>query len=267
MEPGTIFTQPDPPAGSPGTSGSVRPPWGYVSTVIWTVLVFFLASLAGLTFYGWVFGFDQVAALPEKFRVNPSAQFDGLLLCYVSLPSAAVQIAVFALLIRLKGWSFSDYLALVIPGPRAIGFSLALIAALVVLSDGAMAVLGRNPVPEFQIVAYQTSKDAGVLLLLFVVIVLIAPITEEIMFRGFLFRGLVRRPSHAPYAIVLISLAFAVIHQQYDLIGLTQVFVMALILGFARYFSGSTILTMLMHMFANFIAMAETVVYLEWWKM
>lgn len=267
MEPSTTFTQPDSSANIPGGADFTHPaPWGYIATVLWTVFVFFLGSLAGLMFYGWVVGFDQVAALPEKFRVDPSAQFDALMLSYVSLPSAVVQIVLFALLIRLKSWSFSNYLALVVPTTRAIGFSIALIAALVVLSDGAMALLGRNPVPEFQIVAYRTAKEAGALPLLFVVIVLVAPITEEIMFRGFLFRGLVRRASLAPYAIVLISLAFAIIHQQYDLTGLTQVFAMALLLGFARYFSGSTVLTMLMHILANLIAMVETFVYLEWWK-
>ena len=128
-----------------------------------------------------------------------------------------------------------------------------------------MALFGRNPVPEFQIVAYRTAREAGALPLLFGTIVLLAPITEEIMFRGFVFRGLVRRPSHAPYMILLISLAFAIIHQQYDLLGLGQVLAMALLLGWARYLSGSILLSIMMHVLANLIAMLETVVYLEWW--
>jgi len=36
-------------------------------------------------------------------------------------------------------------------------------------------------------------------------------------------------------------------------------------LGWARYLSGSILLSIMMHVLANFIAMIETVVYLEWW--
>jgi membrane protease YdiL (CAAX protease family) len=261
------FAQHEPPARDPSTvAGTVYPPpWGYFATIAWALLIFGAASFAGITFYGWVVGFDQLMTLREKFIADPEAKYDGLLLSYVYVGSAAVQIGAFALLIRLKGWPIAEYLGSAIPSPRAIVACLALLAALVVLSDGAMALFGRNPVPEFQIVAYRTAREAGALPLLFGTIVLLAPITEEIMFRGFVFRGLVRRPSHAPYMILLISLAFAIIHQQYDLLGLGQVLAMALLLGWARYLSGSILLSIMMHVLANLIAMLETVVYLEWW--
>ncbi len=261
------FAQQEPPARNPSIfDGTAHPPpWGYFSTIAWAVLVFGVASFAGLMFYGWVVGFDQVATLADRFSADPEAKYDGLLLSYVYVGSAAVQIGAFAFLIRLKGWPIAEYLGSAIPSIRAVIVCLALLTALVVVSDGAMALLGRNPVPEFQIVAYRTAKDVGALPLLFGTIVLLAPLTEEVMFRGFLFRGLVRRPGHAPYMILLISLAFAIIHQQYDLIGLAQVLAMALLLGWARYLSGSILLSITMHVLANLIAMLETVVYLEWW--
>lgn len=267
MEPGTTFAQRDPPPRDVGywQEPAYPPTWGYFGTVAWTILAFALGSVAGIIFYGAVVGFNELLALSEKLEIDPSIKYDGVLLSYIYLASSVVQIAVFAIVIRAKRWPVAEYLALVAPSRNAALPSLALLAALVILTDGAMLVLGKNPVPEFQIVAYRTAKEAGLLTLLFAVIVLIAPIAEEIMFRGFLYRGFVRRPSHAPYAIVVISLVFASVHQQYDWIGLTQVFVMALLLGAVRWLSGSTVLTIMMHMLANFIAMAETFVYMEWW--
>ena len=49
--------------------------------------------------------------------------------------------------------------------------------------------------------AYISARIAGSLLLFFLAVVVVAPITEEIAFRGFLFRGLsaimARRRRHA----------------------------------------------------------------------
>ena len=55
-----------------------------------------------------------------------------------------------------------------------------------------MYVSGRDLVPPFQVEAYQSAKDAGWLVGLMLAIVVVAPIGEEIAFRGFLYRGLVR---------------------------------------------------------------------------
>ena len=261
------FAQHPPPAREPSlfNEAAYPPPWGYVATILWAVAAFVVASFAGLFFYGWVVGFDQLMTLSERLKNDPVTKYDGLLLSYVYLGSSITQIAIFAALIRLKRWPVIEYLGSAIPSLRAVVVCLALLALLVFLSDGVMALLGRNPVPEFQIVAYRTAKDAGALPLLFATIVLIAPITEEIMFRGFVFRGLVRSQKYAPYMIILISIGFAIIHQQYDLIGLSQVLAMALLLGWARYLSGSILLSITMHVLANLIAMLETAAYLEWW--
>lgn len=267
MEPGATFAPREPARdAAQWREPAYPPPWGYFGSLAWTVVAFAFGSVAGIAFYGWMVGFDRLLALSQTLDADSTVKYDGVLLSYIYVASSIVQIAVFAFVIRFKRWPVAEYLGLTVPPSRFIVPALALLLALVVLTDGVMVLLGKNPVPEFQVVAYRTAKEAGSLALLFAVIVVIAPIAEEIMFRGFLYRGLVRRPAHAPYAIIVISLIFAVIHQQYDWIGLLQVFVMALLLGWVRWWSGSTVLTILMHILANFIAMAETVVYLEWWR-
>jgi membrane protease YdiL (CAAX protease family) len=94
-------------------------------------------------------------------------------------------------------------------------------------------------------------------------VVVVAPIGEEIVFRGFLFRGLVR-PGYERLAIVAIALAWALLHIQYDWLGMAQIFAAGLILGWFRWASGSTVLTIVMHVLINAEAMIETAFKVEW---
>ena len=105
--------------------------------------------------------------------------------------------------------------------------------------DLLLYVSGRDIVPPFQVEAYQSAKEAGWLLWLAVAIVFAAPIGEEIAFRGFLYRGLAR-PGREMLAIVVIALAWALLHIQYDWLGMAQIFTAGLMLGWFRWASGST---------------------------
>ena len=59
-------------------------------------------------------------------------------------------------------------------------------------------------------------------------------------------------------AIALTALLWAVIHVQYDLYVIAQVFVCGLVFGWLRWATGSTILTMLLHGLVNCEGMFET---------
>ncbi len=54
------------------------------------------------------------------------------------------------------------------------------------------------------------------------------------------------------------AVMFAAVHVQYDFFVIVQVFVFGLLLGWFRWASGSTLLTMLMHALVNFEGMLET---------
>jgi membrane protease YdiL (CAAX protease family) len=84
------------------------------------------------------------------------------------------------------------------------------------------------------------------------------------MFRGFLYRGWVRSRRAVVPGVVIISILWTVLHAQYDWLGLLQVFLMGLLFGWARWRSGSAVLTLLMHGIANLWAMLETVVKVQW---
>jgi len=94
--------------------------------------------------------------------------------------------------------------------------------------------------------------------LLWLVVVLVTPVNEELLFRGFLFRGWHRTPRDAWIVIIVTALLWAIIHVQYDLYVIGQVFVCGLILGWFRWATGSTLLTILMHALVNAEGMLET---------
>ena len=118
--------------------------------------------------------------------------------------------------------------------------------------------LGRNIVSDFQLNIYRTASATGYLTWLWLAVVVIAPIGEETLFRGFLFRGWHRAPHDAWPVIIVTALLWAIIHPQYDLYFIAQVFAFGLVLGWFRWITGSTILTMLMHGLINCEGMIET---------
>ena len=121
---------------------------------------------------------------------------------------------------------------------------------------------GHDIVTPFQVEAYRTAQNAGWLLWFTLAIVVVAPIGEEIAFRGFLYRGLARPGREIP-AIVVIAAAWALLHIQYDWIGMLQIFMLGLVLGWFRWASGSTTLSIVMHILINLEAMIETAIKVE----
>jgi membrane protease YdiL (CAAX protease family) len=65
-------------------------------------------------------------------------------------------------------------------------------------------------------------------------------------------------------AIVLTSACWAALHVQYEVFFLVQVFLLGLVLGWLRWASGSTTLTLGLHALINLSALIETAIIVEW---
>ena len=92
--------------------------------------------------------------------------------------------------------------------------------------------------------------------------ILIAPILEEFIFRGFLFSQL-RITLGNWGAISLSSLAWTSLHFQYELKILFILFVLGLFLGFLRWKSNSLFLVMALHAVNNLVALIMAYLYLS----
>ena len=86
-----------------------------------------------------------------------------------------------------------------------------------------------------------------------------APIFEEMVFRGFVYGGFERSLGAFP-ALLLSSMLFTVLHVQYNWYELAQIFVLGMVLGWARMRTQSLFTPIVMHAANN--AMATAMVFL-----
>ena len=80
---------------------------------------------------------------------------------------------------RLRKWRARDYLALVPPRRAEVLFGIACLAALLIAFDLFTYLIGRDVVPSFMREAYISARNSGSLVLFFIAVVIVAPISEE----------------------------------------------------------------------------------------
>lgn len=224
----------------------------YLATLAWAFGAFLIGQIAALAALLWWSGGNLSSIL--------LAPYDGAVVTLSVLVLDPVSIAVLIFSVRLKSADPIEYLALVWPRLRAVTIGIVGIIVIIGLTDALLFASGRAIVSPFQVISYTTAAQEGWLPLMWVATILVAPAGEEIMFRGYLFRGFVRSERSAWPAIVIISLLWAGPHLQYDWAGIAEIFVAGLFLGWVRWRSGSTVLTFLLHALFNLEGMLETLV-------
>ena len=111
---------------------------------------------------------------------------------------------------------------------------------------------------KFAVDIYQSTNNKFVL---FLGIVLFGPIFEELLFRGFLFKGL-ENSLGGNNAIILSAFLFSIVHIQYSIwILLFMIFPMAVFLGYVRYKTQSLLFPISFHCLNNLITF-----FLVYWK-
>jgi len=234
-----------------------RPVWGPLATLGWVILALLLSQV--------IAGVVLILLRPDAVSAGMDVLVkDGVVVALSNIPANVVQVIILALAAHRLGWSITEYLGLVRPASRDAVAALWILVMFLLGYDALTYFLGRDIVTPFQVDTYRSAQSAGMLPLLWFALVIAAPVAEEIMFRGFLFRGWVTSERMAIPAILIISALFAAIHIQYDWFGILQVFFIGLLLGLARWRTGSTTLTILMHVLANFWATVETMIKVEW---
>lgn len=237
-------------------------PWGLLGTIVWGALgvcAWFAVQFAVIiAFVVW-----RDATAPGSVDMHKLAN-DGFLLAFVTIVAAPAWIGVSAFAARWRGWRVRDYLALVPPKRGELAFGIACLAALLIGFDLLTLLLGRDVVPSFMREAYISARTSGSLPLFFLAVVIVAPISEEIAFRGFLFRGLSASWLGVSGATIATSAAWTAMHVQYDIFTLGQIFCIGLLLGWIRWASGSTLLTIVLHMLANLTACIQAAMKVEW---
>lgn len=232
--------------------------WGYWATAAWAAAAFLVGQFAALAFVVlWRSG--------EIIKVLETP-FDGVLVTLFILIANPISIAILWLAARLAGADPAEYLALRRPTPRDAMIGLALLAGFIALSDVLLYLSGRDLVTQFQLQSYTSATAEGILPAMLFAAIVVAPAGEEVLFRGFLFRGFARTERQVWPAIVVISLLWAALHIQYDWTGLLQIFFIGLFLGWVRWRSGSLWLTFVLHALFNLEATLETVLQVKFFS-
>lgn len=236
--------------------------WGPIVTLLWgasIAIVFVVVQ----TIVSIIYMFGTMLELPRDKTDAALAglQANGVFLSLCTLATLVVCTPLIIGLAKLKrGSKLTDYLGLIMPRPRQL-WQWSLITLVYCALIDLILWLLRHPIsPEFMLQAYGSANPRW---LLWLALVVAAPVFEEIFFRGFLFKGLAASRLRWYGATVVTSVLWAAIHVQYDWDGIFAIFALGLVFGAARAMTNSTLLTIWLHGLVNAAATAETAIALR----
>jgi len=218
--------------------GKRPPPWDEYWTFGWLLLVMLLYLILAVVF---------------KVDHRSGGGLVSIIVLY------AVQIGAVTLLARLAGWPAKEYLSLVRPNGRDTVIAIVSVALFIPAWYALAYVLEIHSSRTYDL--YRNAQAVGILPLYCFVAVVVAPVAEEIVFRGFVFRGLT---GHSQIiASSTTSLAWALTHVGMAWSIKLQVVLLGLLLGWMRWRSGSVVLPMLMHGLWNLSVMLSIAYILD----
>ena len=232
---------------------------GALLLVIGMVVTFFISQLIGVYIAGkLILPATKNATMGDIFFFGSN---DGTVVSLSIIIGCVLLVAVSALLIRVRGGNVRKYLAL---QPFSWSVGIGMLGLLLIFMIGSQALtylLNESPL-AFVDPLYQSVSSVWLLIF---AMVIVAPIYEELIFRGLLWSAIAEQFSNvanaehrgAIVASLVTSVIFAVIHLQYGIYEIGTIVVLALIFCYARIKSGSLVLPMLLHVVNNGAAMAQ----------
>ena len=230
---------------------------GTLLLIIGMVVFFFISQLIGIYIAGkLVLPTAKSATVGDIFFFGSN---DGTVVSISIMIGCVLLVAISALVIRVRGGNLKQYLAL---RPFSLAVGMGMIGLLLIFMIGSQALtymLDKSPL-AFVDPLYQSVSSVWLLIF---AMVIVAPIYEELIFRGILWSAIAEQFTSPPdteyrgaiVASLVTSLIFAVIHLQYGIYEISTIVVLALLFCYARIKSGSLILPILLHIINNGAAM------------
>lgn len=247
------------------TKSSARIPWPPVVAGLVVISTYFGSQIAGafaLFGYGLSVGMSS-AQVEDWLADSTAAQFANTVLVYGLM---AYLIYLFARRHKVSmptlGWvrpRFRDLgIALMGVLPYIIGYAV-LLAAMT-------SLFPSIDVEQEQQLGFQPTQSSVGLVLAFISLVVLPPIVEELVMRGFLFTSLLWKYRFVAATIVT-SIVFAVAHLQAGSgapllwVAALDTFILSLILCYMRYKTGSLWPGIFLHALKNFVAFLTIFVF------
>jgi hypothetical protein len=235
-----------------------RPPriWKFWGTTLWGLLAVVAMFLGQLVVMAWLLWQEGSIDRETVVRIASSGTTISLSVI-MGLPATlgALWIAT-----RVSRTPFVDYLALRPTSWRNLLFGIIAMVLLVLAWQAVSLVAGREDSTGFMVKILQSARAEGTVWLLVIGFCVAAPVTEEFLVRGFLYRGWSESFLRPTGAIVLSALAWTALHLQYDhdWVPFGEVLSIGLLLGYLRYRSNSIWLTVILHGLNNLAAVVQT---------
>ncbi len=238
------------------------PPYGAIGLILSLVVIGILAAVLSLVMaaagfgvvallHGWQEALDRFIALdPSGGRNEP---FVAKLSIVVSLMLYAATSAAILIAARVRGGpGWRELIAWRSWSPvRGARFFWSLAVLVLLYSLGADAAIAHL-YPTFQDLVHMP-KEAKWVALFVILASVFAPITEELLFRGWLYTSL-RLAIGVPAGIIVTAVLFALAHWESTHLYALAVFPVGLALGYLRERTGSIKATMTFHAIYNGIA-------------
>ncbi len=233
--------------------------WGFWGTLIWgmaiLVVVNLLQTVGVFAVMVWRDGDAWTAAGSDPVHRLIETASSGLGISVSTIIAIIAYGAPVAGVIRLKkGAVLRAYLGLEPVSLARLRNWLGLLVGLLIVIELLGSALGRSSVSDFMTVAYATASPVW---LLWLAVVIAAPVSEELFFRGFLLKGFAASFMGPIAAIMVTSAAWTALHIQYDAYDMATIFVSGLLFGAARLMTGSLLVPLALHGATNLVAITE----------
>lgn len=235
--------------------------WSPWMTVFWAFVIFFVFGVSqGLGVVIAAAAWDILDLVMAGFTstdttVQEQMIYENDLAWPAALASAIIgSLLIFIIVLSKKGLSIRDYLHL-----RNVTWQVWSIWLLITLFMLGLTEWMANGNEDLQ-TPFMNDVVSGTksLPMLIITVGLLAPIFEELLFRGFIFKGLERGILGGHGTVWLTSIVFAAIHLQYALPIVLMIIPMGLLLGYSRMYSGSLLVPIVLHVLNNTIAIGYT---------
>jgi membrane protease YdiL (CAAX protease family) len=229
--------------------------WKFWGTALWGLFIFAAMFAGQIAVVGWFVlrregPFDMASAI--------HVVGGGLTISLSVIMGLPAVLAALWVAIRVSRTPFAEYLALRWTAWSNLLIGIVALFVLVMGWDLVSRMTGREVTPGFMGDVLQSARADGALWLLVLAFCVAAPVSEELFARGFLYRGWSESFLGPVGAILLSSMVWTALHLQYDWFFFGEVFSIGLLLGYLRYRSNSTWLTIILHGLNNLAAVVQT---------
>ena len=172
---------------------------------------------------------------------------------FISIP--LVIYFIFTYVKQQSAFSIKEYLAFKKPRIKDIFIWVSLTFCLMIL----ITTITKFFDIESSDYVYKIYKTTRYPLLLWITLVIFFPIYEELLFRGFMFKGICQTYIGKKGALFFSTSIWAGIHLQYDLILINILIAFGILLGIARLKTKSIYIPIIMHILWNAIVLSDVV--------